>query len=192
MPIGIFASEAPVRGALCRAGLSLSGPVLQVGTAVVWRRQGAGGLAPAAQRVPIPGLDLEPDAILLSSLTADYQGATYQVVADSPEFIELLAVPVGNIVAKIPDDESIDKDSDSRRFVNVIAMEPARRRTRDSWRARDFSRYADLMISRKREISLECVFKSPLGHPEWWYITLFRAPLEHADGPADAAASPRR
>jgi hypothetical protein len=35
---------------------------------------------------------------------------------------------------------------------------------------------------------------SDLGHPEWWYITLFRAPLEHADGPADACgkcASPR-
>jgi hypothetical protein len=31
---------------------------------------------------------------------------------------------------------------------------------------------------------------SPLGHPEWWYITLFRAPLEHADGPADARGLP--
>ena len=30
----------------------------------------------------------------------------------------------------------------------------------------------------------------PLGHPEWWYITLFRAPLEHADGPADACGLP--
>jgi hypothetical protein len=34
------------------------------------------------------------------------------------------------------------------------------------------------------------VFKSPLGHPQWWYITLFRAPLEHADGPADACGLP--
>ena len=33
-------------------------------------------------------------------------------------------------------------------------------------------------------------FKSPLGHPQWWYITLFRAPLEHADGPADACGLP--
>jgi hypothetical protein len=32
--------------------------------------------------------------------------------------------------------------------------------------------------------------QSPLGHPEWWYITLFRAPLEHADGPADACGLP--
>ena len=31
---------------------------------------------------------------------------------------------------------------------------------------------------------------SPLGHPEWWYITLFRAPLEHADDPADACGLP--
>jgi hypothetical protein len=31
---------------------------------------------------------------------------------------------------------------------------------------------------------------SDLGHPEWWYITLFRAPLEHADGPADACGLP--
>jgi DNA-binding LacI/PurR family transcriptional regulator len=28
----------------------------------------------------------------------------------------------------------------------------------------------------------------PLGHPEWWYITLFRAPLEHADGRPDGFA----
>ena len=40
------------------------------------------------------------------------------------------------------------------------------------------------------EISPISVFKSPLGHPEWWYITLFRAPLEHADGPADACGLP--
>ena len=32
----------------------------------------------------------------------------------------------------------------------------------------------------------------PFGHPEWWYITLFRAPLEHADGPADACGPPPR
>jgi hypothetical protein len=31
---------------------------------------------------------------------------------------------------------------------------------------------------------------SLLGHPEWWSITLFRAPLEHADGPADACGLP--
>ncbi len=41
-------------------------------------------------------------------------------MANSPEFIELLAVPVGNIIAKIPDNESIDKDSDSRRFVSLL------------------------------------------------------------------------
>jgi len=40
------------------------------------------------------------------------------------------------------------------------------------------------------EISPVAVFKSPLGHPQWWYITLFRAPLEHADGPADACGLP--
>jgi hypothetical protein len=28
------------------------------------------------------------------------------------------------------------------------------------------------------------------GHSQWWYITLFRAPLEHADGPADACGLP--
>ena len=32
------------------------------------------------------------------------------------------------------------------------------------WRARDFSRYADLMISLIREISRVWGFKSPLGH----------------------------
>ena len=31
---------------------------------------------------------------------------------------------------------------------------------------------------------------SVLGHPEWWYITLFSAPLEHADGPADGCGLP--
>jgi hypothetical protein len=31
---------------------------------------------------------------------------------------------------------------------------------------------------------------SVLAHPQWWYITLFRAPLEHADGPADACGLP--
>ena len=40
------------------------------------------------------------------------------------------------------------------------------------------------------EISPTSVFKSPLGHPEWWYITLFRAPLEHADAPAYACGLP--
>lgn len=29
-----------------------------------------------------------------------------------------------------------------------------------------------------------------LGHPQWWYITLFRAPLEHADAPANAYGLP--
>lgn len=67
-----------------------------------WRRQATGGLAP------------EPDAILLPSLTADDQGAAYKVVANSPEFIKLLAVPVGNIMAKVPDYEPVDKDGDSR------------------------------------------------------------------------------
>ena len=43
---------------------------------------------------------------------------------------------------------------------------------------------------RSRETAPVSVFKSPLGHPEWWYITLFRAPLEHADALADACGLP--
>jgi hypothetical protein len=35
---------------------------------------------------------------------------------------------------------------------------------------------------------VRCV--SVLGHPEWWYITLLRAPLEHAGGLADACGLP--
>jgi hypothetical protein len=47
-------------------------------------------------------------------------------VANSPEFIELLSVPVDNIIAKIPDNESIDKDSNSRRFVSLLKSSRAR------------------------------------------------------------------
>jgi len=32
--------------------------------------------------------------------------------------------------------------------------------------------------------------ESVLGHPEWWYITHLRVPLEHAEGPADACGLP--
>jgi hypothetical protein len=109
---------------------SLSGPVLLVGTAVVWQTSGCRWFGVGRPAFPDSGLDLETDAIILSSLTADCQGAAHKVVAGSPEFIKLLAGPVGNIVAEVPDDVSVDKDSDCRRLVNVIATEPARRRTR--------------------------------------------------------------
>jgi len=61
----------------------------------------------------------------------------------------------------------------------------------DAWRTRASAlMLAPWKFPRSGEISLECVFKSPLGHPEWWYITLFRALLEHAHGPADACGLP--
>ena len=100
--------------------------MLLVGTAVVWQTSGCRWFGVGRPAFPDSGLDLETDAILLSSLTADYQGAAYKVLADSPEFIKLLAVPVGNIIAKIPDNESIDKDSDSRRFVSLLKSSRAR------------------------------------------------------------------
>jgi hypothetical protein len=49
----------------------------------------------------------------------------------------------------------------------------------NSWREQDFSRYADLMISRKREISLECVFKSP-SDTKPGDVSPKRTALEHA------------
>ena len=100
--------------------MSLNGPVFQVGNAVVWWRSGRWWFSADRPAFSDSGFDLEPDAILLSSLTADYQGAAYKVVADSPEFIKLLAVPVGNIVAEVSDYVSVDKDSDSRRFVRRL------------------------------------------------------------------------
>ena len=94
--------------------MSLSGPVLQVGNAAVWQTSGRRWFSAGRPACPDAGLDLETDAKPLPSLTADYQGAAYKVVADSPEFIKLLAVTVGNIMAEVPDDEPVDKDSDRR------------------------------------------------------------------------------
>ena len=88
--------------------------MLLAGTAVVWQTSGCRWFGVGRPASPDSGLDLETDAILLSSLTADYQGAAHEVVAGSPEFIKLLAAPVGNIVAEVPDDVSVDKDSDCR------------------------------------------------------------------------------
>jgi len=58
----------------------------------------------------------------------------------------------------------------------------------NSWRARDFSRYADLMISRKREISLECVFKSPSDTFSKFFYELAR--LSHRQNIALRAGKP--
>lgn len=120
MPIGILATEAQSGGAL-----STAGPVAEWTRAsgrhyFVLEASGHRWFSTGRPACPDSGFDLEPDAILLPSLTADYQGAAYKVVADSPEFTKLLAVPIGNIVAKVPDDESVDKDSDSHCFVRCL------------------------------------------------------------------------
>ena len=94
--------------------------MLQVGNAVIRKTSGRRWFGAGRPACPDSGLDLEPDAELFSSLTADYQGAADKVLAGSAEFIKLLAVPVGNIMAEVPDDESVHKDSDSRRVVRRL------------------------------------------------------------------------
>ena len=120
--------------------MSLSGPVLQVGNAAVWQTSGRRWFSAGRPACPNAGLDLETDAKPLPSLTADYQGAAYKVVADSPEFIKLLAVTVGNIMAEVPDDAPVDKDSDRRRFVRCLYQDrgqvPVGRMTPRSGRGR--------------------------------------------------------
>jgi len=48
--------------------------------------------------------------------------------------------------------------------AGVGPSRPSPQHGADAWRSRDYSRYADLMISLIREISRPWGFKSPLGH----------------------------